>query len=457
VEGRIDGLDSGPVVSFVASGRAAGDPAATSISGVVLDNTSQPIAGVTLRVLDTALTARTDGKGLFRIPGAPVGTVKLIVDGSTAERPGSWPDLEFALTTIPGRDNTVNMPIYLLPLDQRNGLAVDETRGGTLTLPEVPGFALEIAPGSVTFPGGSRSGVVSVTVVHNDKVPMVPNFGQQPRLIVTIQPAGARFDPPARLTLPNVEGLAPGAVTEMYSFDHDLGHFVSIGPATVSEDGSAIVSNLGVGVLKAGWHCSGDPAAGGTPEHCADCLKCVGVKCVPDAGAFCHTCRPGTGKACDGEGNCKTGRDLIPKICDQLSIDSTNHRTVQCADDPEEGQPGDCGGVLRVDYTRVIHSCDSVDLKGTQITELLIPDHVCTPPRFRPRQGGEFTIREGNVVSGTSDAYSLCVPAEALPLPYHCTETYTQKQFFDGCTRTVIISFEITRTETGCTTKVTRH
>ena len=38
------------------------------------------------------------------------------IDG-TAERPGAWPDLEFVLTTIAGRDNTVGMPIYLLPLD----------------------------------------------------------------------------------------------------------------------------------------------------------------------------------------------------------------------------------------------------------------------------------------------------------------------------------------------------
>lgn len=39
------------------------------------------------------------------------------------------------------------------------------------------------------------------------------------------------------MTMPNVEGLPLGSVTEFYSFDHDLGHFVSIGPATVSKDG----------------------------------------------------------------------------------------------------------------------------------------------------------------------------------------------------------------------------
>lgn len=280
VEARIAGLESSPKASFFATGRAAGPPALTSVSGVVLDNANVPVKGVTLRILDTDLTAVTDDQGQFRIAGAPPGLIKLIVDGSTAERPGSWPDLEFQLTNVPGRDNTVGMPIYLLPLDLQHGLYVDETRGGTLTLPEVPGFSLEIAPGSVTFPGGSRSGLISVTVVHGDKVPMVPNFGQQPRFIVTIQPAGARFEPPARLRLPNLEGLAPGHVTEMYSFDHDLGHFVSIGPATVSEDGMAIASNPGVGIVKAGWHCGGDPAAAGTTADCPDCTICNGSECV---------------------------------------------------------------------------------------------------------------------------------------------------------------------------------
>jgi hypothetical protein len=246
---------------------------------------------VTIRVRDTSLATQTDAQGQFHIPSAPVGTAKLIVDGSTANRPGSWPDLEFDLTTIAGRDNTLNMPIFLLPLDLAHGLQIDETHGATLTLPAIPGFSLEIAPGSVTFPGGSKSGVVSVTLVHSDKVPMVPNFGQQPRFIVTIQPAGARFDPPARLILPNVEGLAPGEVTEFYSFDHDLGHFVSIGPATVSDDGMTISSNRGVGIVKAGWHCGGNPNSSGTPHNCPPCQRCVNGHCEmdPNAGPNCFS------------------------------------------------------------------------------------------------------------------------------------------------------------------------
>lgn len=309
-EAVIASLPDGPVASFVATARTAGDPAQTSISGVVLDNSNNPVPGVTLRIKEmTQLTAKTDVQGQFRIPGAPVGTIHLIADGSTADRPGSWPDLEFVLTTIPGRENTVGMPIYLLPLDLSRGMQVDETRGGTLTLPEVPGFSLEIAPGSVTFPGGSKSGFVSVTVVHSDKVPMVPNFGQQPRFIVTIQPAGARFGPPARLTLPNVEGLPPGQVTEFYSFDHDLGHFVSIGPATVREDGLVIVSNPGVGIVKAGWHCGGNPNVVGTTHDCPECERCSGSICVAADSLGCDD-----GDPCTVGDRCRSG------ICERQPV-----------------------------------------------------------------------------------------------------------------------------------------
>lgn len=286
----------GVPASFVASGKTAGDSAATTLSGVVLDNSNNPIPGVTLRIEGTALVTQSDPAGQFLLHPAPVGQVKLIADGRTAQRPGVWPSLEYDLVTIAGQTNTIGMPIYLLPLDLPNGLLVDETHGGTLTLPQVPGFALTIAPGSATFPDGSRRGVVSVTVVHADKVPMVPTFGQQPRFIVTIQPAGTRFTPPAPITLPNVDGLAPGEVTELYSFDHDLGQFVSIGPGTVSEDGSVVRSAAGVGVLKGGWHCGGNPVTTGSCCDCPECQKCANNNCVADFNPATECCDVQSGK-----------------------------------------------------------------------------------------------------------------------------------------------------------------
>jgi len=39
-----------------------------------------------------------------------------------------------------------------------------------------------------------------------------------------------------------------------------------------------------VGVLKAGWHCGGNPAANGTVADCPDCKICQNNTCVPDPG-----------------------------------------------------------------------------------------------------------------------------------------------------------------------------
>ncbi len=293
--------------SFTASGRVAGDPSATQISGVVFDNTDQPIPGVTLTVAGTALTTQSDAQGQFVLTPVPVGTVHLLADGSTAQRPGTWPNLEYELVTLPGQDNTLGMPIYLLPLDIPNGLFVDQTTGGTLTLPQVPGFALTIEPGAATFPNGSQSGTVSVTVVHSDKVPMTPNFGQQPRFIITIQPPGVHFEPPAAMTMPNTDGLAPGQITELYSFDHDLGQFVSIGTGTVSEDGTKLVSDPGVGIVKGGWHCGGDPASTGSAGSCEECKICDGDECVIDPAKDGNNCSKEAGAqkiACCAGGDC---------------------------------------------------------------------------------------------------------------------------------------------------------
>src|SRR5262249_34439424 len=212
--------NTGFPATFTASGRAPGDAANTTISGVVLDNSNVPIPGVTIRavltnvlnsnssVIQSVAAVQTDAQGQFIVPQAPVGFVKLLVDGSTAQRTGKYPTLDYDMVTVSRQNNTLGLPIYLLPLNTDNPLFVTAiSGGGTLTIPDAPGFSLTFGPGQVTFPGGSKEGCVSVTVVHGDKVPMVPGFGQQPRFIVTIQPAGAVFNPPAAITLPNVDGL----------------------------------------------------------------------------------------------------------------------------------------------------------------------------------------------------------------------------------------------------------
>lgn len=272
--GLEEGLDSQQVrasfadltneaVVFKASAYVTGDPADTRLSGVVQDNQGDPVPGVTLSVLGTELRTTADAEGQFSLVGVPVGDVMLHADATTATRPGTWANLTYDLHTVAGIDNRLVKPIYILPLDLANGRIAGGAEDVTIEVPEVPGFSLTVLAGSATFPDGSKTGLVSVTSVHPDKIPRAPGFGMQPRFIVTIQPAGTTFDPPAPVAYPNVDGLAPGTVAEMFSFDHDLGQFVSIGTGTVSEDGTVVRSDPGFGVVKAGWHCAAPQSGSG--------------------------------------------------------------------------------------------------------------------------------------------------------------------------------------------------
>lgn len=161
------------------------------------------IPGVTLRLLqlhlgssnnqpvEVAAPTVTDANGQFKLAPAPVGFFKLMADGATATQTGKrYPTLEYDIVTVADQDNGVGMPIYLPALDPDAKLCVDAQTGGTLKMASSPGFSLTLAPGAATFPGGSKSGCVSVTPVNPDKLPMVPGFGQQPRYVVTIQPVG---------------------------------------------------------------------------------------------------------------------------------------------------------------------------------------------------------------------------------------------------------------------------
>jgi len=349
--------NTGFPASFSTTGLAPGPANSTSISGVVLDNSDNAIPGVTMRLFQVnqgnngnvpqqvAAPVQTDVQGHFMIKPAPVGVFKLMADGGTAQRSGSWPTLEYDIVPVSGQDNTVGLPIYLPELDTSSQLCVSSAKGGTLTLPRAPGFSLTIAPGSATFPGGSKTGCVSVTAVNMDKVPMSPGFGQQPRFVVTIQPVGTTFNPPAPMTIPNVDGLAPRAVTEMYSYDHDLATFVAIGSATVSDDGSVIRSDPGVGVLKAGWNCGGNPNATGSAGTCPECKKCNGTDCVPDPAKNKTTCQ--TNKICK-DGNCVCP---VPVNWHQVAA----------------GDIG--GGVLEFDYAYESSTGDLTDLSKCTISE----------------------------------------------------------------------------------------
>ena len=89
----------------------------------------------------------------FTVPTAPVGYVKVLVDGSTATRPNvTFPTLDYDLVTVAGQVNTVGLPIYLPALSNNRLCVTETTGGGTLTMVEAPGFSLTFAPGAGDVP-----------------------------------------------------------------------------------------------------------------------------------------------------------------------------------------------------------------------------------------------------------------------------------------------------------------
>jgi len=294
VSASFEGLAEAPA-TFVISGLEPGPEEETELRGLVLDNEDNPVPGVTLHITNSSATAWSGADGRFVMADVPVGNVHLEVFGSSTSRPGTWPYLAFTLTTVSGQSNELGMPIRLLPLDDASARVVGGPEDATIPMTGVAGAELTVFANSATFPDGSFTGTVSVTQVHGDKVPMLAPLGSDFMLAWTVQPPGVRFDPPARIAIPNF-GSPAGTVIDVFSFDHDLGEFVTAGTASVTADGRQVVSNPGSGVSKGGWHgCVPPPAPGGDTCQPGQCTICVpGQKAPVPKCDHCEKCNAGT-------------------------------------------------------------------------------------------------------------------------------------------------------------------
>lgn len=251
--------------TYAASGLLPGNPADTRFSGVVLDNSHTPIPGTVVTIPGTSVTATTNTDGQFLLNNVPVGHIHLHIDPANSPRTETFPPLDFETVTVAGQTNILGQPILLPVVETASAKIVGGAQDVTLTMPNVPGLALTVFANSVTFPDGAKTGLLSISQVQLDKIPMPPPNGtifMPPAW--TIQPSGVHFDPPARITIPN-NGLLPGRVIDIYQFDHALNEFISIGKGTVTDDGFAVVSDPGFGITRAGWGGGGPPPP---PTNC---------------------------------------------------------------------------------------------------------------------------------------------------------------------------------------------
>jgi hypothetical protein len=271
VEASFEGNLGRPAV-FTAVGVVRDLAAPTSFAGVVLDNAGQPIGGADCSLLFAGaepLRTRSDPSGAFRFPEVSgAGPANLHVDGLTADflgraggravPPGSYPALAYDVVVVPNAENSLSMPVLLPPLDPRNARSYDGSSDVELAIAGVEGVRMTVKAGSMrladgTVPSPERPAVVALNQVHVDDIPMPMPDGAAPPLAWTLQPAGAHFDPPVAVELPNLAALPPGAVTYFLSFNHDTGRFEIVASGAVSADGSVAKTDPGAGIRTAGW------------------------------------------------------------------------------------------------------------------------------------------------------------------------------------------------------------
>ena len=271
---------------------------ANGINDFIHDTFKLPIAGVKVFILgheDEAVY--TDASGNFSLTDVPSGDVKVEFDGTTATNaPGGFyfPTMVMDVHVQPGVANTVmggmgdlatqainatNPVVYLPRLSTAILQPVSDTVPTVITAPvdssgssglnltpeQAGEITLTVQPGSLVDENGNPVANAQIgisTVPASIVMDMLPTGILQHSFDITIQaPGGTVFTTAAKLTLPNVLGLAPGSKTDLLSFDHTTGRLVIDGTATVSADGLTVTSDPDSGVLAPGWHTITNPGS----------------------------------------------------------------------------------------------------------------------------------------------------------------------------------------------------
>ncbi|MCZ6680015.1 MAG: DUF6531 domain-containing protein, partial [Candidatus Poribacteria bacterium] len=265
----------------------------TSICGRVFasqlndEGMNVPLEGVTITVdgMEDELRAVTDDMGNFRLELAPVGRFFVHIDGRTVieatidgqKVPTRFPSGPYyplvgkAWEAIPGEE--INIGNIHLPLIQADTLQpTSMTEETVLTfdeefIAENPDFAnleVRIPPDSLYADDGTRGGLIGIAPVAADRLPGPLPEGLELRDVVTIQTDGAtNFDVPVPVCFPNYQNLEPGEKSALFSFNHDTGRFEVVGSMTVTEDGTQVCTDEGVGIIAPGWHAQNPNSTGG--------------------------------------------------------------------------------------------------------------------------------------------------------------------------------------------------
>ena len=229
-------------------------PGVTALSGQVLRLDGTPLARVSLSVgIHKALS---DRNGRFLLQNIEDGNRTLLIEGSTANRPGaSYGLYEAAVSINPKQTNFLPYKIWMTALDTVHEVQIPSptTSEVVVTTPLIPGLELHIPPHTVIRDYyGKVVTHVGITQVPVDRPPFPLPTGIQIPLYFTIQPGDAILEvngdgntiQGARLVYPNGSNAAPGVRTKFWKYGpaNNEGWYV-YGFGTVTSDRTQIFQN----------------------------------------------------------------------------------------------------------------------------------------------------------------------------------------------------------------------
>jgi RHS repeat-associated protein len=225
----------------------------TAVRGRVYNLNNSPLGNVKVTLRSSGHTSFSGSDGYFTISGIPSGRQELIVNGREAHL-GVFAILAVSVDLLAGVLNNLASPITLPDVDVLSEVPVNPTFTTVVTNDSLPGVELTILSGTARNSDGTPfTGKLSINPVPDYGRPESRPEELRPGTAITIQPAGIRFDPPARLTFPNADGMPPGSELNLWSLSPDTGTFSIVGKGVVTSDAQSIITVEG-GVTASAWH-----------------------------------------------------------------------------------------------------------------------------------------------------------------------------------------------------------
>lgn len=288
-----DGLDTASqTVTLTVQPPAPGSD--TALSGRLLD-TSDFVGGVETPVVGarvsfagestTSASTVSDADGRFLLTDIADDEGVLFID-STQALPAPdgalYASFAEALELIEGTENALDRPIFLPRIDAASLTLVDPSQTTTVVNPTLE-TTLTVPPATAKNPDGTNfTGELSISAVPEALAPMSLPDEIDPAMLVTVQPVGVSFTDPVAISMPNLDGMPPGAELDLWSVDPQSGEFSIVGTGVVSADGTTIETLTG-GIRTASWHAFLGPQPGSNgddnngenqdPDKCDDCAS----------------------------------------------------------------------------------------------------------------------------------------------------------------------------------------